>query len=101
MKDFARLYASLDGTTKTSLKVAAMEDYFCASLPGDAAWALFFLSGGKLRAPFPSRLFWTWATEAAGIPDWMFAECYGAVGDLAQRRRLCYFPTLRSFNARI
>src|ERR1700679_2429794 len=90
MKRFARLYSLLDATTKTSLKVAAMEDYFRASPAEDSAWALFFLSGGKLRAPFPSRLFRTWVVEAAGVPDWMFDECYGAVGDLAETAALLF-----------
>lgn len=90
MKRFARLYSLLDATTKTNLKVAAMEDYFRAAPPADSAWALFFLSGGKLRAPFPSRLFRTWVCEAAGVPDWMFDECYGAVGDLAETAALLF-----------
>src|SRR5204862_2407849 len=25
-----------------------------------------------------------WAMEIAGVPDWLFGECYGAVGDLAE-----------------
>ena len=43
-----------------------------------------FLCGGRLRSPFPSRLFRAWAAEAAGLPEWLFAECYEAVGDLAE-----------------
>ena len=25
-----------------------------------------------------------WAMEEAGVPDWLFEECYDAVGDLAE-----------------
>jgi DNA ligase 1 len=88
MNHFAELYAALDSTTKSNAKVAALEAYFRSAPPADAAWATFFLRGGKLRAPFSSRLLRTWAAEAAGIPDWLFAECYDSVGDLAETAAL-------------
>jgi DNA ligase-1 len=84
LKRFSDLYLSLDSTNKANAKVAAIEGYFQSSPPQDAAWAVYFLCGGRLRSPFPSRLFRAWAAEAAGLPDWLFAECYEAVGDLAE-----------------
>ncbi len=90
MKRFAELYRALDETTKTSVKVAAMENYFRSSPPEDCAWAVFFLCGGKLRAPFPSRLFRTWSAEAAGMPEWIFDESYDAAGDLAETAALLW-----------
>ena len=84
MKRFSDLYLSLDSTNKANAKVAAIEGYFQSSPPQDAAWAVYFLCGGRLRSPFPSRLFRAWAAEAAGLPEWLFAECYEAVGDLAE-----------------
>jgi DNA ligase-1 len=88
MRRFAELYAALDSTTKTNRKVAAMEQYFRESAPADAAWATYFLRGGKLRAPFRSRLLAEWAAATAGIPDWLFTECYESVGDLAETAAL-------------
>jgi DNA ligase-1 len=88
MNAFAALYTALDATTKTNLKVAAIEQYLRTAPPADAAWAIYFLRGGKLRAPFSSRLLRTWAAEAAAIPDWLFAECYESVGDLAETAAL-------------
>jgi DNA ligase-1 len=88
MKRFAALYGAIDATTKTSRKVAAMEEYFREAPPEDAAWATYFLRGGKLRAPFPARLIAAWACELAGIPGWLFGECYEAVGDLAETAAL-------------
>jgi DNA ligase-1 len=41
MKAFAALYDTLDRTTSTNAKVAAIADYFRRAPPGDAAWALF------------------------------------------------------------
>ncbi len=84
MKTFARLYSAIDSTTKSNSKVAFMENYFRVASPADAAWAAFFLRGGKLRAPFPSRLLCKWAADIAGIPAWLFEECYESVGDLAE-----------------
>ena len=49
-----------------------------------AAWAVYFLAGGKPRQTAPTRLLWRLAVEGSGYPDWLCAECYGAVGDLAE-----------------
>src|SRR5262249_3748623 len=45
---------------------------------------VYFLSGGKPRQTAPTRLLWRLAVEGSGYPDWLCAECYGAVGDLAE-----------------
>lgn len=84
MKRFARLFAELDATTGTSAKVAALQSYFAEAAPGDAAWAVYFLSGGKPRQVVPTATLRTLACERAGISDWLFEECYQAVGDLAE-----------------
>ena len=49
-----------------------------------AAWAVYFLGGGKPRQTAPTRLLWRLAVEGSGYPDWLCGECYGAVGDLAE-----------------
>ena len=84
MKQFSRLYAALDETTKTNEKIAAMVEYYGSASASDAAWATYFLSGQRLRQLIPTRLLRSWATEAAGIPEWLFNESYDAVGDLAE-----------------
>ncbi len=84
MKAFAELYRGLDETTKTTAKVAAMADYFRRVGAGEAAWAVYFLSGRKPRQIVPVRLLSQWACEVAGLPEWLFAESYDAVGDLAE-----------------
>jgi DNA ligase-1 len=88
MKQFAELYFQLDGTTKTNAKVGALQNYLSSAPPADAAWAVYFLRGGKLRAPIPTRVLCDMAAEAAGIPGWLFAECYDSVGDLAETAAL-------------
>jgi DNA ligase-1 len=74
----------LDETNKTSEKVAALERYFAAASPADAAWAVYFLVGRKPRQVVPTRKLWQWATESAGLADWLIDECYHAVGDMAE-----------------
>ena len=84
MKRFAALYQALDETTKTTRKVAAMVAYFREAEPADAAWAVYFLSGRKLKRLIPSRHLRVWCAKEAGIDDWLFEDCYEVVGDLAE-----------------
>ncbi len=84
MKAFAQLYAELDETTKTSEKVDALGRYFASAPPTDAAWALFFLSGRKIKQVISTPKLRAWALEATGLPDWLFGEAYDAVGDFAE-----------------
>ena len=81
---FARLYTELDAQTATNAKLAALKRYFASAAPADAAWAVYFLAGGKPRQTVPTRLLREIATRAAGLPDWLFEESYQAVGDLAE-----------------
>jgi DNA ligase 1 len=87
VKRFAQLYAQLDASTSTNDKLAALQAYFDevgSAAPQDAAWALYFLAGGKPRQVVKTALLKLWAQEMAGIEDWLFEECYAAVGDLAE-----------------
>src|SRR5438067_3798969 len=84
MKAFAELYARLDSTTKTNEKTEALAGYFRHAPPEDAAWAIHFLIGRRPKRLIESRKLWGWAIEEAGIPDWLFGECYDAVGDVAE-----------------
>ncbi len=84
MKHFANLFSELDSTTSTNAKVASLKQYFERAAPEDAAWAVYFLSGGKPRQVVKTAALRALATEAAGIEDWLFEECYQAVGDLAE-----------------
>jgi DNA ligase-1 len=83
VKRFGRLYAAIDETMRTNEKVDAMVEYFRSADPADAAWAVWFLSGGRPKQLIPVRRLASWAMAEAQVPDWLFAECYDAVGDLA------------------
>ncbi|MRV76564.1 ATP-dependent DNA ligase [Duganella sp. FT92W] len=84
MREFARLYGELDDTTSTARKLDALQAYFRNAAPDNAAWAVYFLAGGKPRQAVPVKLLRQYATECAGLDTWLFDECYHAVGDLAE-----------------
>jgi DNA ligase 1 len=92
VKAFADLYAALDETTRTSEKVEAMARYFASAAPADAALAIYFLSGRKPRQAVPSKRLRLWARELAGVPEWLFDECYDNVGDAAETIALLLPP---------
>lgn len=84
MRLFTELYTRLDQTNKTNEKVQALTDYFAQASPGDAAWALYFLSGRKPRQIVPSKKIREWAIAEAGIPEWLYLESRDTVGDSAE-----------------
>ncbi|PTR16617.1 DNA ligase-1 [Nitrosospira sp. Nsp2] len=92
MREFARLYGDLDATTSTSRKLDALKKYFNASESANAAWAVYFLAGGKPRQAVSTKLLRQFSTEMSGISEWLFDECYLAVGDLAEAISLILPP---------
>jgi len=84
VKAFAELYESIDRTTATQGKVAALVAYLRDASPSDAAWAVSFLVGRRPKRLVKSGDLRAWAAEAAGIPDWLFEESYTQAGDLAE-----------------
>jgi DNA ligase-1 len=84
MKRFSRLFSELDATTSTNEKVEALTRYFGEAPPRDAAWAVYFLAGGKPRQVVKTGALVGLACHLAGIDDWLFDECYQSVGDLAE-----------------
>ena len=92
MKQFAALFQALDATTAQSAKLAALVAYLRVAAPGDAAWAVYFLAGGKPRQMVPTKRLKALAQQAAGLPEWLFDESYEAVGDLAETIALLLPP---------
>jgi DNA ligase-1 len=92
MKQFAALYRELDASTSNLAKQAALQRYLQAAAPADAAWAVYFLAGGRPRQLVPTKLLRLLAQQAAGLPEWLFDESYEAVGDLAETLSLLLPP---------
>jgi DNA ligase-1 len=88
MRRFAELYEALDRTTSTSRKVAALAAYFGSAPPEDAAWALFFLTGRKIKRLIGSRVLWELTRDLTRLPEWLLQHCYAAVGDFAESMAL-------------
>ena len=84
MKRFAQLFTELDQTTKTLQKVEAMVRFFEDAPDDDKLWAIALLSGKRARRPVRSGLMRIWAAEQANLPEWLFEESYGVVGDLGE-----------------
>jgi DNA ligase-1 len=95
VRRFAALFAELDARTSTRAKVEALVGYFRAADPRDAAWAVYFLAGGKPRAVVNSAALREFALAATGLPAWLFEESYQAVGDLAETIALLLPPPAR------
>ncbi len=84
MKRFADVYARVDATTSTNAKVAAFTAYLAGAPAADAAWALFFFTGRRLKRLLPTRLLHEWTLELSGLPEWLVQESYAATGDFAE-----------------
>ena len=88
MLRFARLYDAIDRTTSTNAKVDAMASYFASAPAADAAWAVFFLTGRRLKRLLSYSSIHGWALNATGLPSWILEECYAIVGDGAETAAL-------------
>ncbi len=84
MRLFADLYDALDASTRTAAKLEALGRYYAQAPAADAAWATYFLAGGKPRQVVPTAVMRGLACHRAGIDDWLFDACYQAAGDLAE-----------------
>ncbi len=84
MQLFTQLFTELDTTTRTVEKVQALERYFAAAPSRDAAWALYFLTGRRIKRALNTRLLREWLSTETGLPLWIIDESYDAVGDLAE-----------------
>ncbi|MDH3652182.1 MAG: ATP-dependent DNA ligase, partial [Saprospiraceae bacterium] len=84
MRRFARLFQSLDQTTKTNDKVNALQQYFDEAPDQDKLWTIALLSHRRPRRSVTISLIREWAAEMADLPVWLFDESYHIVGDLAE-----------------
>jgi len=69
-------------------KVAAMVAYFKEAPPADAAWAVFFLTGRRLKRLVSYPAIHAWTLAATGLESWLLEESYAVVGDGAETAAL-------------
>ncbi|WP_213151157.1 ATP-dependent DNA ligase [Neochlamydia sp. AcF95] len=84
MKNFTELFDLIDQTSSTNEKLRYMEEYFKKVPSEDGAWALFFLSGHRLKRLIGSKTLLTWCGEITQLPAWLIEESYASVGDTAE-----------------
>ena len=90
--DFLELYEALDSTTKTNAKVDALKTYLADVSGTEGAWAIYFLTGRKVKRPISSTKLREWAAELVDLPGWLFEDCYHEVGDLSETIALTLRP---------
>ena len=88
MNRFAALYDAIDGTTSTNAKVSAMVTYFHEAPSADAAWAVYFLTGRRLKRLVSYPAIHAWTLRATGLDSWLLEESYAVVGDGAETAAL-------------
>lgn len=93
MEKFASLFDKIDQTFSTNEKVQFMREYFEQVPSEDAAWALFFLSGQRIKRLISSKSLFEFCLEATKLPSWIVEESYEAVGDTAETIALLLKPT--------
>ena len=84
MRRFTALFTRLDQSNATNDKIAAMTAYLADAPPQDAAWAVWFLSGRRLKRLIKRAELVDWALRATGHPRWLLDETYQSVGDMAE-----------------
>ena len=92
MKAFAELFDRLDHTTATNAKLAALVDYFSQTPAQDTAWAVYFLTGRRLKRLVNTRELREWTAAATGLEPWLVEDSYEHVGDLAETMHLLLPP---------
>jgi len=86
------LSRQLDSTTRTTLKVNALESYFRTAPPQDALWVIALFTSKRPRRTVSTKILREWAAELADIPLWLFEESYHIAGDLAETIALVLPP---------
>jgi len=95
MKKFAALFDKIDQTQSTNEKVHYIKEYFIEASASDGAWALFFLSGHRLKRLISGRTMLEWCQQVLQLPDWLIEEAYEAVGDTAETISLLLRPSIK------
>ena len=98
MKAFAALFTAIDQSTKTTIKVNALSEYFKAADDIDKLWTIALFSGRRPKRAVTTTRLREWGAEVAGIPLWLFEECYPIVGDLAETIALVLPPNQTTDN---
>ena len=84
MEKFASFIHQLEISNKTNDKIDAIASYLAIAPEEDKIWLVALFTGKRPKRTINTTLLREWAIEIAGIPAWLFAECYHSVGDLGE-----------------
>ena len=85
MRQFAELVTQIGASTKTNDKLEALVNFFSSEASEkDKVWVIALFSGRRPKRAVNTTQLATYAIEVAGLPFWLFEECYHTVGDLAE-----------------
>ncbi len=98
MNRFAALFNTIDQSTKTTVKVAALADYFTHADEADKIWTVALFSGRRPKRAVTTTRLREWAAEVAEVPLWLFEDSYAIVGDLAETIALVLPPNTTTDN---
>lgn len=96
MRAFADLISKIDQTTRTTLKVETLAEYFTHAPEQDRLWTIALFSGRRPKRSVTTTRLREWAAERAQLPLWLVEESYPIVGDLAETIALILPPAIRS-----
>ncbi len=88
MRTFVNLFKTLDQTSKSTIKIKALVNFFEIASNQDKLHAIALLSGKRPKRAISTALLREWTAEAANLPYWLFEESYHVVGDLAETMAL-------------
>lgn len=96
MREFVTLFERIDQTKSTKEKIEAIKKYFLKVSSEEAAWALFLLSGHKIKRLVGSQKLFDWCIEYTSLPAWLCVESYSQVGDIAETISLLIVKDLKN-----
>ena len=97
MKDFSALVRSVDQTTKTSLRLDALVQYFSVCSASDKVWCIALFTKNTRKRPMSSQRLREIASDIVNLPPWLIDESKSIVGDTAETLALLLpEPTERS-----
>ena len=84
MRLFAELVVKLGASTKTNDRLGLLERYFSVAGDPDKVWVIALFSGRRPKRTVNTTMLWEWCRSMTDLPEWLFAESYHVVGDLAE-----------------
>ena len=84
MKEFTKLFQSVDSVSGTNERIRYLREYFEQSKPEDSIWACWFLDGNRIKNLIRLKDLKMLAADVCNLPLWLVEDSHEVVGDLAE-----------------